>query len=309
MSALHQTLADYLAVRRALGYKLERAEKLLGQFLDYLQDENASTVTIEHALSWATAPASDPWWHALRLNAVRPFAVYLHARDPRHEVPPVGLISYGSSRATPYLYSPTQINALVETAKRLPFPLHAAVYPVLIGLLAVTGMRVGEALSLQDHDLDTGQGIVTVRNGKFGKSRLLPVHLSTTEALLCYRQARDQFVPAGAVSALFATSSGAPMDHAHVSRTFRQIANQAGVTARSAACRPRIHDLRHSFAVATLLDAYRSGDNVQALLPRLSTYMGHVKPKDTYWYLSAAPELLALAGERLERHLNTGGTA
>ncbi len=179
MSTLRQTLADYLAVRRALGYKLERAEKLLGQFLDYLHDEDAHTVTVEHALAWATAPAGDPWWHALRLNAVRPFAVYLHARDPRHELPPAGLIRYGSSRATPYLYSPAQIEALVTTARQLPFPLHALVYPVLIGLLAVTGMRVGETLALQDQDVDARQGIVTVRDGKFGKSRLLPVHPST----------------------------------------------------------------------------------------------------------------------------------
>jgi integrase len=174
MSALRQTLADYLAVHRALGYKLERAEKLLGQFLDYLHDEDAYTVAVEHALAWATAPAGDPWWHALRLNAVRPFAVYLHARDPRHEVPQAGLIRYGSSRATPYLYSPTQIGALVTTARRLPFPLHAVVYPILIGLLAVTGMRVGEALALQGQDVDAQQGNVMVRDGKFGKSRLLP---------------------------------------------------------------------------------------------------------------------------------------
>ncbi|SDT12158.1 tyrosine-type recombinase/integrase [Actinoplanes derwentensis] len=309
MSALRQTLADYLAVRRALGYKLERAEKLLGQFLDYLHDEDAHTVTVEHALAWATAPAGDPWWHALRLNAVRPFAVYLHARDPRHEVPPAGLIRYGSSRATPYLYSPAQIDALVATARQLPFPLHALVYPVLIGLLAVTGMRVGETLALQDQDVDAQQGIVTVRDGKFGKSRLLPVHPSTIDALLRYRQAREQFVPATVVRALFVSSSGGPMDRPNVGRTFRQIAKNAGVTARSAACRPRVHDLRHSFAVATLLDAYRNGDDVQAMLPRLSTYLGHVKPKDTYWYLSAAPELLGLAGERLERHLNTGEAA
>jgi integrase/recombinase XerD len=311
-AGLREALADYLAVRRALGYKLDRAEKLISQFLGYLDGRGTGTVTVEHALAWATAPSgADPWWHAIRLNAVRPFAVYLHARDTRHEVPPAGLISHGSNRATPYLYSPDQISTMVRAAGRRPFPLHAALYPALIGLLAVTGLRVGEALALEDRDFDADQGIVTVRDGKLGKSRLLPLHPTAAMALQHYQRARDQILPAGARAggALFPSSSGRPMDYSQVRRAFREITDEAGVTARSASCWPKIHDLRHSFAVATLLDAYRRGGDVQAMLPRLSTYLGHVKPKHTYWYLSAAPELLARAAERLERHQATGDAA
>lgn len=310
MTALREALADYLAVRRALGYKLERAEKLIGQFLDYLDERDTDTVTIEHALGWATEPSSaDPWWWALRLNAVRPFATYLHTRDARNEVPPKGLIAYQQPRATPYLYSQTEIGALMEAAAHRPHPMSAATYPALIGTLAVTGMRIGEALALEVQDLDSDQAILTVRDGKFGKSRLLPLHPTGLHALLDYQRTRDRLLPVRACDRLFVSSVGTPLDYSWVRRAFRAITQDAGIAVRSASCRPRIHDLRHSFAVATLLDAYRRGDDVQALLPRLSTYMGHTNPKNTYWYLSAAPELLALAGERLEHHLTIGDAA
>ncbi|WP_433258225.1 tyrosine-type recombinase/integrase (plasmid) [Streptosporangium sp. CA-135522] len=310
MTALHQALADYLAVRRALGFKLERAEKLIGQFLDYLEERDANTITTEHALGWATEPAgADPWWWALRLNALRPFATYLHMRDARNEILPKGLIGYQQPRATPYLYSPAEIDALVEAAARRPHPLSAATYPALFGLLSVTGMRIGEALALEDRDIDPEQAIIKVRDGKFGKSRLLPLHPTSITALRDYQRARSRLLPRKTNKTLFATSTGASLDYSWVRRVFRKVTDEAGITARSASCRPRIHDLRHSFAVSTLLDAYRRGDDVQALLPRLSTYMGHANPKNTYWYLSAAPELLALAGDRLEHHLTIGDAA
>jgi integrase len=245
----------------------------------------------------------------LRLNTIRPFATYLHMRDTRNEVPPKGLIGSRQSRATPYLYSQAEIDALVETAARHPHPLSAATYPALFGLLAVTGIRIGEALALEDRDLDPEQGIVTVRDGKFGKSRLLPLHSTSVQALRDYQRTRDRRLRGTPAQGLFVSSTGAPLDYSWVRRVFRKVTEEAGITARSASCRPRIHDLRHSFAVSTLLDAYRRGDDVQALLPRLSTYMGHTNPKNTYRYLSAAPELLALAGERLERHLMIGDAA
>lgn len=302
MSPLRDALAGYLSVRRALGFRLDRAEKLIGQFIDYLEEHQAAVVTIDHAVAWATAPAGASWWHALRLSAVRPFATWLHSQDDSHEVPPAGLIPHGPHRAVPYLYSAAEIGALVTAAGRRRQPVSSVTYPALIGLLAAAGARVGELLALDDSDFDAGQGVLTVRNGKSGKQRLLPLHPTAAAALAAYQRERDRLLPRRPGGVLLASCAGTKLDYPRVQKTFRRIAADAGITARSAACRPRIHDLRHSFAVSSLLGWYRRGDDVQAMLPRLSTYLGHTDPRHTFWYLSAAPELLALAAERLENH-------
>jgi integrase/recombinase XerD len=304
MSPLGQALADYLRVRRALGFKLERTERLLGQFVAYLHDRNAEVPTIEDALAWATSPTdATPRWWAHRLSTVRGFAVHLHALDPRVEVPPPGLLRSGPRRQTPYLYSQADIAALVDAAGRLPRPLGAATYQTLIGLLAVSGMRVGEAIRLDRDDLDADHDeLLRIRHSKFGKSRLLPLHPTTVAALRDYLKVRDELLPAPASAALLLSTAGTRLGYNNVWRTFHRLVRQAGLTARSASCRPRIHDLRHSFAVATMLDWYADGADVPALLPRLSTYLGHADPKHTYWYLQAAPELLALAAHRLDTH-------
>ncbi|HTE71087.1 MAG TPA: tyrosine-type recombinase/integrase [Actinomycetes bacterium] len=304
MSPLQQALADYLSIRRALGFKLEQAEKLLAQFVAYLHDHNADAPTIDHALAWARLPAdATPRWWAHRLSTVRGFAAHLHALDPRVEVPPPGLIRCGPRRATPYLYSQADLTALVHAAGTLPRPLGAATYQTLIGLLAVTGMRVGEAIRLDRDDLDADHdGLLRVLHSKFGKSRQVPLHPSTVAALRDYLQVRDELLPAPTSPALLISTAGTRLRYNNVWRTFHRLVRQAGLTARSASCRPRIHDLRHSFAVATVLDWYARGADVQALLPRLSTYLGHTDPTHTYWYLSAAPELLALAGQRVDAH-------
>jgi integrase len=306
MTALRDALADYLNVRRALGSKLDRAEKLLGQFVSYLEVQDADVVTVEHALAWATLPQRTGWWHAMRLSAVRRFAVYLRNGDDRTQVPPPGLIAHGKHRATPYLYSDAEIHALVQAATRLPTQVYAATYPVLISLLAVTGMRFGEAIALDVNDFDPDAGVLTVRDGKFGKSRLLPLHPSAADGLRHYLGRRSQLlrnknlVDSGA---LLISNAGSRLDHSRAQRTWRKLRTSAGLAPRSGNCRPRIHDFRHSFAVATLLDWYRSGEDVPSMLPKLSTYLGHADPKDTFWYLSAAPELLALAGQRLDTYL------
>jgi integrase/recombinase XerD len=304
MSPLQQALADYLSIRRALGFKLEQAEKLLAQFVAYLHDHNADAPTIDHALAWARLPAdATPRWWAHRLSTVRGFAAHLHALDPRVEVPPPGLIRCGPRRATPYLYSQADLTALVHAAGTLPRPLGAATYQTLIGLLAVSGMRVGEAIRLDRDDLDADHdGLLRVLHSKFGKSRQVPLHPSTVAALRDYLQVRDELLPAPTSPALLISTAGTRLRYNNVWRTFHRLVRQAGLTARSASCRPRIHDLRHSFAVRTVLDWYARGADVQALLPRLSTYLGHTDPTHTYWYLSAAPELLALAGQRVDAH-------
>ena len=303
MSPLEQAVADYLSLRRALGFKLERAERLLGQFVGYLADHDVEVITTEVALAWAVLPAgADPRWWDHRLATVRTFAAYLHALDPRVEVPAAGLIRCRPLRATPYLYTDAEVAALITAAGTLRHPLRAATHQTLIGLLASTGMRVGEVIGLDHSDFDTATGMLTVRDAKFSKSRLIPLHPTGVSAVSRYLRRRDELLPACTSPALFVSLRGRRLRYNDVWRTFHQLTEQAGLSARSSSCRPRIHDLRHSFAVATVLDGYARGDDhdVQALLPTLSTYLGHADPKHTYWYLSAAPELLALAGQRLE---------
>jgi integrase len=304
VTVLEPHLHQYLVVRRALGYKLARAEKLLTQLLAWLDARGASVVTTELALAWATLPpATDSNWHRQRLSVARGFAGHLHASDPRHEVPPADLLIWRKRRAVPYLYSDAEVRALMDAASIIPTPHRAATMRTLIGLLAVTGMRVGEAIRLDRTDIDSHHGLLVVRDSKFGKSRELAVDPSTIDALRRYLGRRDRPVPVEPTAALFTSATGTRLRYCNVHLAFKRIVGHAGPRPRSAACRPRPHDLRHTFAVNAILDAYRSGSDVQARLPLLSTYLGHVHPKDTYWYLQAAPELLAIAGQRLERHL------
>jgi integrase len=303
MSGLHAHLEDYLELRRGLGFKLGRAGQILEGFAGYLEQAGAATVTTEHALAWATAPAdADPSWWRARLAAVRPFARYLVPLVPGTEVPPPGLLPGPSSRrAVPYLYSGAEISALIAAASAIRTPFRAATYQALVGLLAVTGMRVGEAIGLDRGDLDSGQRLLTIRSGKFGKSRQLPLHPATVQALDSYAELRDRSRPRPASPALFISLAGTRLIYKNVHRTFHQLTKAAGLRPQSAARRPRVHDLRHAFAVSILAGWYRDGGDVAARLPLLSTWLGHASPADTYWYLTGTPELLALAAARLDR--------
>lgn len=307
MNALRQALVDYLAVRRVLGYRLARAEKLLAQFLTYLEDRGENHLTTETALAWATLPAgAHRNWMATRLSVVRRFAAHLRGIDPATEVPPANLLPGRTCRATPYLYSEEDIAALMPAASALRTSHRKATYRTLIALLAVTGMRIGEAIGLDRIDFDAINGLLTIRKGKFGKSRELPLHPSTVSALSDYLRRTDQPSRRRSTSALFVSTAGTRLLYTNVQNTFHQLVCCAGLTPRSPSCRPRLHDIRHGFAIRTLLDAYRDGGDPGARLALLSTYLGHVDPGKTYWYLSAAPELLQLAGVRLERHLRGG---
>jgi integrase/recombinase XerD len=306
VSPLREPLAEYLAVRRALGYKLEATERLLGQFLDYLDANGADRITVEQAVAWATLPGRGQHWHAMRLGAVRGFARYLHEVDARVEVPAADLLPDKSGRAVPYLYTDAQIAALIEAAGTLRIAYKTATFQTLFGLLSVTGMRIGEAIALARADFDANAGTLTVRNAKFGKSRELPLHRSTTSALSCYLARRDRPKPAGPIEALLVSTVGTRLFMSDVQTCFRALRARAGILPRSTACRPRLHDMRHSFAVRTLLDTYRTDGDPAARLAALSTYLGHVNPGKTYWYLHAAPELLELASGRLQRQLGAG---
>ena len=223
MSALRQSLADYLSLRRSLGYQLERPEKLLGQFLDYLDERGASTITTDLALSWARLPhdASPLWW-AHRLTVVRGFAGYLHVLDEVHEVPPTDVLPWKSHRANPFLYTDAEIAALLRAAAMLRFPLRVATYRTLIGLLVVTGMRVGEAIDLDADDFDNDRGVLLIRKGKGGATRQLPLHASTTAAVRAYLQRRDRRSTAR-TTALLISQAGTRLLYCNVQWTFQKL--------------------------------------------------------------------------------------
>jgi len=304
--ALEERLAGYLALRRALGYRLARAEKLLTQFIAWMNERGEQTITATSALAWATLPpATESNWHAHRLSVVRGFAAHVHALDPTHEMVPQDLLPQRPRRAVPYLYTDTEIRALMDGSDVIPTPHRAATMRALIALLAVTGMRIGEAIRLDQSDIDHQRDLITVVESKFGKSRELPVAQTTTAALRAYLRRGDRPVPAEPTDAVFTSAVGTRLTYCNVHLAFKRIVTHAGLVARSTVCRPRPHDLRHAFAVNTLLDAYRDdggdGEHIQARIALLCTYLGHVNPGSTYWYLQAAPELLALAAGHLER--------
>ena len=306
MSHLRNALADYLTMRRALGYKMDKTERLLGQFIDYAEDHGETHVRTETALAWATRPAgAAAIWTSRRLAEVRLFARHLRTLDGVSEVPADDLLPARTRRATPYLYTPQEIAALMQATAILRGSHVQATYRTLIGLLAATGMRVGEAIGLDRDDFDAGGGTVTIRHGKFDKARALPLHPTTVAALEDYLR-RDDRPRERRTPTLLISSRGKRLRYGTAQPIFQKLLRHCGIVPRSATCRPRIHDLRHSFAVSTIVDDYRSGVP-GSRLAILSTYLGHADPGSTYWYLSAAPELLGLAGERLERHL--GGDA
>jgi len=287
-------------MRRALGFKLERAGALLGQFVSFAEDNGEDFCTVELALRWSRLPTgASPVWVARRLEVVRPFARHLAVVDQRSEVIPADLLNVRVPRRRPYLYSPEEIAALMAAASRLANPLKAATFETLIGLLACTGLRAGEAMRLDRSDFDAKQALLTVHNSKFNKSRQLVLHESTVGALRRYGRVRDKLCPSPRSPALFVSSTGERLGHPVLQPTFAGLLHDSGVGATESR-RPRVHDLRHSFTVATLLRWYRDGEDVAVRMPALSTYLGHVDPSFTYWYLQAAPELLRLAANRLE---------
>lgn len=306
MNRLQQALEDYLTMRRALGFKLREHGLLLPDFVDSVERAGANTVTTELAVAWATAPSGvDPYRWKARLSLVRGFARYLQSLDSATEVPPVGLLAYRVSRPIPDLYSDEAISRLLVEAGRLRPPLRAATYRTLFGLLAATGLRVGEAIRLERDDLDLTEGLLTVRQTKFGKSRQLPLQASTVDALVAYATQRDLSCPTPTATTFFVSTVGTPLIYTCIRQVFVDLAGRVGLESRTGARYPHLHGFRHTFAVSTLLAWHRDGTDVAARLPLLSAYLGHSHPASTYWYLQAAPELLAVAAQRLEQAKGT----
>src|SRR5215510_14569669 len=304
MNTLRESVADYLAMRRGLGFKLSEAGKGLLDFVSFLEQRGATSITTSLALEWAQQPSSaQPAEWARRLSMVRCFARYRSAIDPQTEIPSPKLLPYRPKRARPYLYTDQEIEQLLAAAISLPPAdgLRRWIYHALLGLLAVAGLRIREAIGLKLEDVDLSEGILTVRGAKFGKSRLVPLHASTRQVLANYKSRRDDFLAGRSASYFFISQRGNHLDTGDVHRTFYLLSRQIGLRDPDSSSGPRLHDFRHRFAVETLLRWYRAGEDVERRLPVLSTYLGHVNVSDTYWYLTACPELMGLAIKRLER--------
>jgi integrase len=299
---LHDRAEDYLKLRRSFGYRLGGHDRPLADFVAYLDRAGLDTVTVESALAWAVEPETTPLRHAQRLSIARGFATYLHALDPRAEVPPRALLPEGRRRVPPHIYTTDEIAKLMDESRRLRPALRAATIETVLGLLVVTGMRSGEAVRLERDDVDLNAGRLRIIATKFDKSRELALHPTVMEALKSYERLRDHHWPLPATTGFFVSGTGRRLSQGSLEWSFAELVRRAGLEpqAGSRARRPRLHDLRHSFAVATLVRWHRTGQDVQALLPALSAQLGHVDPASTYWYLTGVPELLAFANARVE---------
>jgi integrase len=302
MNPLRQALEEYLSVRRALGFTLCGSARALRRFVEYAEGRGASVITIGLALGWAQEPTkADPAQWARRLAMVRLFAQYCSSFQPHTEVPPKGLLPFRYWRKSPRLYSDGEILRLIEAAKRLPSRtgLRAATYSTILGLMAVTGMRMSEPIGLDREDVDLSLGVITIHRSKFGKSRCVPLAVSSQEALKRYQCQRDLLCRHPETSRFFLSERGTEVCERTMHGVFANLSREIGLRRPSDHRAPRLHDLRHTFAVRTLLDWYRKGLDVERELPKLATYLGHVHVSATYWYLSAVPELLQCAVRRL----------
>jgi len=301
---LEQALNDYLRIRRSLGFRLQQQGSALRNFAAFLRAQGASYITTELALRWATQPAkAHPAQWAWRLSRVRRFAIWYSATEPRTEIPPEGLLPHRRRRKPPHIFSNEEIEGLLRRTRRLSSPrgLRAHTYTTLFGLLVATGLRVSEALSLDRPDVDVDRGILHIRRAKFGKSRYVPIHPTTADALKEYAETRDRLFPTPATPAFFISERGRRIAGGTARYTFAKLSQQLGLRmpSKGHGRGPRLHDLRHRFAARTLIHWYRTGVDVERELPKLSTYLGHGHVNDTYWYLEAVPELLELATDRL----------
>lgn len=302
VTTLGRAVEDYLALRRALGFAQKEDAPQLRAFARFLEGHGASHITLHLAMCWAQLSPAGPARWATRLGWVRRLALHLSASDAKTEIPPPGLLPSAHRRKQPYLYTDVEVRKLLAVAQRLPSRtgLRPAAYSILIGLLAVTGLRSSEVIAIDGPDVDLADGVITIRRTKFRKSRLVTLHASTVEALRRYVLQRDKACPQRATEAFLVGEAGRRLTKSVIEWTFAKLSRQTGLRRPADRRGPRLHDLRHRLAVTTLIRWYRSGLNVEAQLPVLSTYLGHTRVSDTYWYLTAVPELLRLAANRME---------
>jgi len=309
MKSLQIAVEDYIALRRSLGFKLDDMAADLTKFASFLEQKAAPYITTALALEWAMQSTDHlPSHWARRLGFVRVFARHWSATDPRTEIPPAGLLPFRPQRARPYLYTEQEIQRLLAAAKSLSpaSGLRPWTYHCLFGLLAVSGLRISEAIKLERQDVDFYQGVLTIRQTKFNKNRLIPLHASTRDVLSEYAEHRDRLVPNPSSSCFLLNDCGRCLERSAVRRTFYDLSRQIGLRGPADHTGPRIHDFRHRFALNTLIQWYRAGEDIERRLPVLSTFLGHAHVGDTYWYLSIHPELMGLATERLEQRWEAG---
>ena len=313
MSPFDQALTEYLATCRALGTKHRYPAQALARFIEFLEQDGAEYVTVDLALRWATAPRGvTDGTRARRLGIVRGFAGWLLATDPRTEVPPRGLLPDGVRRPRPTIFSDVEIRDLMSAAHdlRSATGLRCSTFATLVGLLASTGLRSGEALKLEEPDVDLSSGVLAVRETKFGKSRFVPIAGSTVDALANYARRRDHDRPHRPTAAFLVTEGGERLRQDAARCTFVTLCQITGLRPRTGSRRagrgPRLGDLRHTFATRRLVEWLREGQDLDRAMPILSTYLGHVGVEETYWYIEAVPELLALVTER-RRTTEPGG--
>jgi integrase len=309
MNTLRQAVHEYLSLRRALGFKLIEADRMLHDFVTFMERRHELYITQSLALEWAQRRSNlQPASWAQRLSVVRGFARYRSATDPRTEVPAEGLLPFRFKRTRPYLYSDDEIRRLLHAALQLPFrgergALRPWTYYCLFGLLSVSGMRLGEARNLKLQDVDLAAGVLTIRGTKFGKSRLVPLHGSTCKVLADYIARRELRWAGRPVSSyLLVSNRGNRLDNGEIHRTFYRLSRQIGLRGDTDSHGPRLHDMRHVFATKTLVRWYQSGEDPERRMPILSAYLGHAHIADTQWYLNASPELMREAMRRLEQH-------
>ena len=306
MNDLSDALTEYLTMRRSLGFTFRLPASLLRRFIAFVERAGSPFITTDLALQWAMQPPDvQPCTWTWRLGIARRFAMWRRASDPRTEVPADGLLPHRYRRKPPRLYTDQDVVHIVQTAGVLPSAknLRGLTYATLFGLLAVTGMRINEALHLDRADVDLDQGVLVIRRTKFGKSRLVPIHRTTQEVLRAYHDARDRILPQLPTPAFFVSERRTRITEWSARYTFAGVSRAVGLRPSTRAHRhgrgPRLHDMRHRFAARTLINWYRAGIDVEREIPKLATYLGHVHINDTYWYLEAIPELLELAADRL----------
>ena len=300
--SLVEQVQEYLNFKRSCGYQLEVPGKELMLFARYAAlTGHKGPLTTELTVRWAKLPQdADPRYWTTRYDIVRRFAEYRFLFDPATEVPPKGLLGPSKRRLSPHIYSAGEITVFLQAASQLAPTdgLHPRTYITLFGLLVSTGLRISEALNLSRQDADLNTGVLTIKETKFRKSRLVPVHPSTLHALRHYSKFRNSYHLGANSKMFFLAEKGAPLNYRGVLYIFLKLSRELGW--RDANKKPRIHDFRHAFAVRRLLRWYDEGDNLDQKILALSTYLGHAQVTDTYWYLSAVPELLAIVSDKFE---------
>ncbi len=311
MKSLQDHLREYVDARRALGSQLREPAKTLNQFVEFLGSKHARYITIPLALEWAQQSAgAQPATWARKLSMVRQFARWVSVIEPRHQVPPPRLLNGRHRRSQPYIYRDEEIARLMHAADTLRSPrgIKAPTLATLVGLLAATGLRPGEAAALENKDVDLRAGILIIRESKFGKSRQVPIEKSTVAALENYARKRDRIFPCSCNCAFFVSDRGTALNLGTARRWFRKVAASCGLrkTPGGARREPRLQDMRHTFATMRMIEWYRTGRDVSLEMPKLSTYLGHASVGCTYWYIEAVPELLRLT-TNFQLAANQGG--